>query len=348
MDIQEQQSNDLSLKQKKYLEQVIWPLLPNARIGSSFSMAGFDQPFGGSEIKMGSQNDYLYRSPYFYNKKKLEFIHYTSIHNALNILREKQLRMYNLTKMNDPLELDYSINSIDPLHKIHPEIINEWKQTAFCLSMCENKDEEKKGNFNNWQKFGRDGYGVGIVLSFNKTNQKDWFNQYLSKVYYGENFLSRFSEFQERHKNFQIEENFQIKDHIFNIFLNLCCFHKVGIYQNEKEVRLLKIIEKKPYQNHDNKDVNVDFTTHSKLVYFTSLNLDNKEYRKKVDSKFSDIKDANKAYKMQPETTIKKIILGYRINSSEGYDIADVVNRIAQRTLGYKIQVEMTNLKQYF
>jgi hypothetical protein len=162
---------------KKYLKEVIKPLLPNASIGSVFSMGAAGIPFGSATIELSKRNKVLFMSPYYY-EGELKFIHYTSLKALISILRERAIRMYDLNSLQDPLELSFAI----------PEVkhnLKKLKESIFSLSMCKFKDIEDEIDLINWRYYGKDGQGIGIILTFDSKKQKDWYAYNLSKVYYG-------------------------------------------------------------------------------------------------------------------------------------------------------------------
>lgn len=329
---------------EKYLNEVLRPILPNAKISSIFSMGAEGKPFGGATIEISPSNKSLLKSKYYYSKQ-LKFIHYTSLRNVLSILREKGIRMYDLSSMSDPLELSYSIKNLFP-EKFDRQI-NDWKQTVFCLSMCDFRREEEKKNFDTWRIYGGNGNGVGLVLSFPKFSQKDWLNCYLSKIYYKESDLEDIKTFYNRHNEFIEKNGFRIREPIKNLILNISCFHKVGIYKNENEVRFLKVVDKKSYEDHESKEVETD-VVNNKQVYFTRLSLDRRELENRLNELQYESDDKKRIRKYFPNVKIEQIILGYNYERKDLLDIEKVINQLSQINLGYKIDVKISKLKDYF
>ncbi|PCJ81837.1 MAG: hypothetical protein COA57_13800 [Flavobacteriales bacterium] len=328
----------------RYLKKVLKPFLPNAKISSVYSMGAVGRPFGGATIQISPSNKSLLGSKYYYNKQ-LKFIHYTSLRNALNILREKAIRLYDLNSMNDPLELSHSIKSLLPEKSDH--LIDDWKQTVFCLSMCDFRREEEKKNFDNWRIFGDNGKGIGMVLSFPKYSQKNWLNRYLSHVYYKDIDLKEIKKFFKRHNDFIEKNGFNIRDPIKNLILHISCFHKVGIYENENEVRYLYIIDKKSYQDHDSKEVETDIVN-NKQVYYTRLPLDRRELESRLKNLEFKTEEKQRIRRLFPEVKVEQIILGYDYQKSDVWDIKRVVNQLSQSNLGYQVDVKISELKEYF
>lgn len=327
---------------RKYIKQVLNPLLPNARISSIYSAGIPGQPFNNAKLTLRPTNQTLFKSKYYF-QKKLQLIHYTSLRNAISIIREKSIRLYDLNSMNDPLELSHTMKNLDP--SISDYNLYEWKKTAFCFSMCDYRREEDLESFDNWRLYGNDGKGVGIVLTLPKYSQKDWFNLFLSNVFYKQGDLNKLKRAYSRHKNFDKENEFSIRNPLKTLLFNISCFHKVGIYENENEVRLLKIIEKNNVII--SKQIELDLIE-NKRSHFTRIKLINDDADKKYRKENFDNEQQKKLVKMFPLPKIKEIVLGYRFSEKDEYEIRNVIKELSLENLGYEINVKRTELRQYF
>jgi hypothetical protein len=298
-------------------------ILPNAEFASAFALIPYESKYYNS-IKLNlttTFSNYL-NSNYFFDGT-YKFIHFTSIKNLLSIIREKKLRMYSLNSMDDKYEFDFA-------HKIFnsnmPETVKDIKDNTFCFSMCKYELETKEQSLNIWRSFGLDGYGVGIVLKFNKKTRYNWNDFILSQIYYGEKYLKKIKKACKDYSEFSTKNNFYINN-FYNIFYTLLCFHKNHIYKGEKEVRLI-------YNNNfnilNNQYHKLDLNGKNKLISYKELDLewDNSQLFKNSNQKL--IKEAKTIH---PYITIDKIIFGYRISTNDKFNIIDA---LSPNKLNYK------------
>lgn len=369
-------------KVNEYFKEVIEPLLPNCKY-----VHATDELFDGVHLGLGSKvnlrpYNYLLENSIYYYQKPLRFIHYTSLNNCLNILREKSFRLYDLNCLDDKHEFLFASKKVFP--NLSDSEIKYWKSNVFTLSMCDYELEKKEKSFETWRNYAQDGLGVGVVLKFQENNQREWLNRYLSKIYYNAKPLI---EFVKRH-NENIKRTYfpVIGDHQ-ELILNLGCFHKNNIYKGEMEVRYMEVengfdkpdaddirlnlsfidnskipiiyVEREvdAWQKHktryDNSikldlDSEIDLGKDKRTAHFRRLHLDT-EFRNSLIENNVDCPHVKKyVNSLIPSIKIEKIILGYRYDEAQIEEIRVVLNEIATKTLGYSIDIEITKLKKYF
>jgi len=277
-------------------------------------------------------NESLKGSKYYYRRKKKIFIHYTNLNSLLNIIREGQIRLYDLSSLDDPQELSYSTNALELLD-IETGDIEEQKKKIFILSMNEFKEEAKLNNFINWRLYGQDGSGIGIVLEISEKDYDYHSHQHICKVFYNkddlkdlENLVNLSNEFFDKQ-----DENIKLLNLYQDLLARFLAFHKINIYNPENEVRLIEYIE-----NPDYLDETINF------------DLKNLKERRYINIKlFSEISKKD-PFLYSLDIKLSKVILGYKYSRSNKRDIEEIVNKISDKSLGYQIPVEITRLKKFF
>ncbi|NPD45119.1 DUF2971 domain-containing protein [Lentimicrobium sp. S6] len=308
----------------KYFREVVNPLLPKAETAAIFNI-GADTP---NEITISPQlnNSYIEGSVYEYKRNTLKYIHYTNTESAKSIIRCAILRMYSLLSMNDPQELSYAL--LDSIPAKTDKTINDYKQNLFTLSMNEFQDEKEE--VNTWLDYGDCGKGVGIVLSFDKTEQNSWHQHYLSKIKYKEKDLNGLRKLHARHTEFSNSIPIQVHGQVRNFLLPLAAFHKTKGFKKEKEVRLLVI----------NKDA---FVKNQKSQYDPIIVQKEGNEITKSYIEFLLNPPKKEAYKnRRPIPKVEKIILGPRIENHSV--LKDELKELAIRGLGYEIEVETSKI----
>ena len=96
-------------------------------------------------------------SSYFY-KGKLSFIHFTSLSALESIIKERVLRLYNISYLNDPREYSYA----GDLLTLDPDTRKDAKENTFLISICESSILRGKtmNEFNLWRLYGHEGRGA--------------------------------------------------------------------------------------------------------------------------------------------------------------------------------------------
>jgi len=366
----------------QYLKEVIYPFFPNFNyVKPGDIIQNSHRLLFGAVLDYSYTNDSLADSDYYYAKDDLKFIHYTSISNLLNIIREKSFRLYSLSSMKaDPKELHFAVNRVLP--NVTDKILEQWKNNVFCLSLTENEIEGTSDSFELWRNYGEKGKGVGIVVKFSDNNRFNWFNRHLSKVYYGEENLLRFQKFVDANFDFFTRVQDPIIGNFQELILNICCFHKTQIHKTEHEVRYIEtkggFLDKiYPNENFDSilcedlpkmfvrlkshkttlgnsSDINfdikpeIDIKSNGEIVFFSRLYIDRRIMVDKIETDVSCPHLKKMLIDMIPEIEIDEIILGHQYSEKEVEDIKIVINELTNNHLGKAIKVKQTELKQFF
>ncbi len=181
---------------------------------------------------------YYRESDYYYNDKN-RFIHYTSLHNAINIINEGFIRMNDITLLDDPQELVFATKPF--LANYNKDEFKQLKGRTFSLSMC------KEDNFDMWRLYGDNGRGVALVFKF-FNDFDEWKGSVLSKIYYDDqeklkvfgDLIRLDSEFHTAHNILITEDFLRRRKKILPWISIFLAFHKTSLYKNENEIRLVK------------------------------------------------------------------------------------------------------------
>ena len=321
-----------------FVSDVLKQFLPNAR----YSSAGY---FGPAEATRASQismdladsNEINVGSQYFYNSK-YSFIHYTSIHSLLNILKEKKIRLYNLCGMDDKEEFEIPLNYSNK--KLTDYEIKEIKKRIFCFSMCQNELETREDSLPQWRSYAQDGHGVGIVFSFDKSFAKDWVHFMLSKVFYHAKNLDTFFKIENLYNEFKAKYDLTISN-FDEMFYKYFAFHKSKIYSSEKEVRLIYC---QGFHHYNEPPIKIDFNRNNKKTSYIELEL---EWSWDEKTKQFILKQGIEPKNIRPIVSLDKIIFGYRLNNSAKWDLADVCNEHLKQ-FSKKPAIEESSLLPHF
>ena len=332
----------------------------------------------GTILQFEPINANLTNSQYYYDKD-LKFIHYTTMTNCLNIIREQSFRMYNLHSMDDKYELKYASENL-AFSFVTEEQIKKWKENVYTLSMCEVEVEENEKSFELFRNYGQNGKGVGIVFSFDKTNQQTWREYYLSKIHYSKKIIDDITN---AHFDFHKKDSrYCILGDYEELLFNLCCFHKPPIYSFEQEIRLLefdnsvkkdrnylnfyKILtgvdsqfftkrgETDAWEKYEQKKspvikskTEIDFSKNSEPIRFKRLPITEK-FRADLLSEINCPVISNKKDLFFPNVKIEKIILGYNYSEKDIENFKEVLVELSEKYLNYEVQCELSILKKYF
>jgi hypothetical protein len=315
---------------EKYLQEVVFPILPNQQFSGSSSSGGKFIPWLQTAYK------YFKNSKYFY-PEKLRFIHYTNLNSFLNIINEKCLRLSDFNFFNDPQEFTYPFSKFEftksSLSTTH------LKSCLYAISFCKYDEKSNPDSFDMWRLYGNDGQGVAFIFSMEQ-NLDYWEDFYLSKVYYGETDIQAFEDLDERHKKFFKTSKISFNEHLFDtgkdrfpfqIFV-LPAFHKHSLYKIENEVRLVKLFNPFDYK-------------HRKHYYSVNKNYDSANY---IKLKINTQKDIDISERNQPKIAIEKLILGYRFTNKNFEKIKKVVEDASVHSESHMITTELSRLKKYF
>jgi hypothetical protein len=270
----------------KYIEKVIRPLLPNAKlawhVNDDFNLFSFDQLKGSMYSRSFNEDSY--------------FLHFTSVTSLLEILRSKTIRMSDFNSFNDKFELSFANNNLVD----DSSCFKEMKSTLFAFSMCEDTSDNLTNEYM-WCKYGRNHKGVCIKFKINKDKSKfDNFHLGIINYNYCEtNDIIELKELKKRHEEFKKKYNWTINN-LDSILLSACSMYKKSEpYSKENEVRLLAYKYKSNNAIHNNIELPIKHKyddIKNQIQYFLELEL---EYDK--DN-----------YHL-PHISIEKIILGKKL-----------------------------------
>lgn len=336
---------NLDEKLDRYLNQVkkVFPELDRA---SSFSTYTGDYPKSG-KIELGNQS-IAFKNKFEYRG---EIIHYTSLSSLLNILDTYEIRMYNCNNLNDKKEIAYAQKELGI--KMTEEEKEELQQNCFVFSASEYNSQNKNDDFNLWRLYGENGYGVGIVFEIDNFST-NWYNVFYGKVNYGTNTNSATDliKFIKLHQEFNDE--YKLFENIPAIIPVIALHFKNPIWSIENEVRFIA------YSPYDKYRLKPSFNTSanpflSETIKHTinrqgkqtaylrlPLNIENK---KEQYSKIIGEEHVTDYIGSIPHLRIKKLIMGYNIETKVLNDLDRILSARIVQDLGYKIQIEYSSLK---
>ena len=251
----------------------------------------------------------------------VQFIHYTSIPSAMNILNSGKIRLYNCLNLNDPSEIKYLLDK-SPIDFSEDEI-EKYKHDHFILSgsLYESENDE---DFSLWRLYGDNGRGVALVFEINE-NVKNWMNIYLQKVSYeGAQNSSGVNEYLNFHKAFN--DKYKLFENKPDFFSLLATGVKKEIWSVEKEFRIVvKNINPQSYKGYKNnplisKSLNYELKPSGKFVSYVELPLNLNDYQSnKIESPITNKEVDSIDY--VPNLKVKKVIFGPNnpLEKDEGY-----------------------------
>ncbi|MEP7169623.1 MAG: DUF2971 domain-containing protein [Bacteroidota bacterium] len=332
----------MGFDQKKiegYLAILKKHLLPNLHFKSMWDE--------GRQFRLPDTFDVCKGSKYFYSGSHL-FLHFTTIPNLLNILREKKIRLYSLSGMDDKDEYSGSLTNMGIKE-------DEWKgkqikKNIFIFSMCEYKIEQEEKSLNLWREYGSDGNDIAIVFKIKPQLKKHWVHYMLSQVYYSKKALNPFLKAAEEIKEYEVRENFKETD-FKTAFYKLFAFHKQEIYKHEREVRLLYSTG---LTERDREKAIIDFRNKKKTLFVERElewkqdkdMLTNERILKLYNNKQEYLKMARNVF---PHISIHKILFGYRLSKEVKEELRDAIYEIIKNKK-YKTvpKLEDSSLFKYF
>lgn len=322
-------------------QEVMQPLFPQWNVRGAFAVTGGHEK-RASQILLHNdiRNRHNLGSPYSY-KNKHSFVHYTSLQNCIQIVKEKKIRLYSLQSMDDKDEFTIATNKLNfELSEYEKERV---KEKIFCFSMSEHNNEESKNNLSLWRSFAQDGKGVGVVFSIDAKKKSDWQNYTLSKVFYNEKDLGKYPELIRRYEAFRLKYNLTINN--FNALLyRYLSFHKNRIYNDEREVRLLYSINPETYTEYGRRPI-WELNYNQQLRNFIELELEWQLDDK--TRKFIIAQNMNPDIQIIPSIKIVKILLGYRIDNNTFHDLHKILFQYMDK---YKqpFKIEFCRLREHF
>lgn len=317
---------------------------PNLEASSVFVMSGSSELTSG-KIEFRSQfiNEIsLMNSP-------LQFIHYTSLSSAMNILNSGNIRLYNCLNLNDPSEINYLLKK-SPIVFTEKEV-EKYKKEHFILSgsIYESKDDEE---FNLWRLYGDQGRGVGIVFEVDN-RIGNWGSVFLHNVVYGTNneLSENIIKFLHFHKEF--DETHRLFNNIPNIISLLSTGVKNEMWSIEKEFRIvIKLLLDKhsnlPEDSISNNSLitsrlNHELKPNGKMVSYVELPLHLNDYESRVVKKpYSNIEVDLIDY--VPNLKIKKMILGPNSVYKDTLEFWEYESWVKNKW-GYDFQIEKSSIE---
>lgn len=330
-------------KIKLYLEGAK-KFFPNLETSSVFSMFGTSEPTSG-EIEFRTQ----FINEIALEKTPIQFIHYTSLTSAINILNSGNIRLYNCLNLNDPSEINYLLKN-SPINFTEKEV-EKYKREHFILSgsMYKSMNDEE---FNLWRLYGDQGRGVGIVFEVDN-NIKNWPSIFLQKIVYGikEGNSKNIIGFLHFHKVFNDEH--KLFNNTPSLFSLLSTGVKNEIWTIEKEFRIIVKVLLDRHSNVPKKSIsnnslitsrlNHELKPNGKMVSYVELPLHLNDYKSRVvKTPFS--KDEIDLIDCVPNLKVKKLILGPNSIFEKRSDFLDYEMWVKNKWK-YNFQVEKSNIE---
>lgn len=221
---------------RKYIEEVITPFLPGARL-ACYSTIGYN-----SDIKLELDLHNILKESDFQRPLNQDsyFIHFTSITNLFHIIRSKSLWMRDLNSMQDEKEFEFANSYLSPEHAGH------LKSKILSLSLCEFSDSTLRNEYM-WAQYAENHHGVCLKLKIHKKRGIPPTYQLGKIIYHSEEFpIEQLVNLQKRHDNFKRENGYSITN-INEILYATSSLYKRKLFHNEREVRLIKTISTESY-----------------------------------------------------------------------------------------------------
>lgn len=301
---------DEKLALYKEKASAIFPGIRTLSVLSMFNPDIQEKPTSG-EIELSGR----FLNEYALENGNIQFIHYTNLTSAMNILNSGAIRIYNCLNLNDPSEITYLLqNSQKPFEE--EEIIN-YKKEHFILSGSL-YDATNGEDFNLWRLYGDSSQGIGIVFEIDD-KVKNWTNVFLQKVSYGmeSEEAKRTMDFIKFHEEFNAEYKlFQNRPNLLGL---LSTGIKNAIWSIEKEFRLVIRIPQDKFTLNPKESIETnsliaktlkhEFKSNGKLVSYVEvpLHLNDHESRREI---LPYSKEEVDLIDYVPNLRIKKIILG--------------------------------------
>jgi hypothetical protein len=227
-----------------YIEEILKPLFPHYDRTSSI-MSGYYP--NGAELTMSTFGKVLRGSQFYYPENQSNFVHFTNIHNARNIISEGCIYLSGLNTSTDQNEIELNLKAFENHGDPWESISTDVKEDFLSLSLSpyiENKEflNNVFSNIqNNYFQFGND-FPVGLVFEIDLSNRDDWWCYHLSEVQYSEGVNSPpkyLTNLVEQTLNWSKLNKFNIYK-MPHVLYPLMAFFKEGNYKIENEVRLIK------------------------------------------------------------------------------------------------------------
>lgn len=331
-------------KLKTYLERAK-KFFPDIKSSSAFSM--FNPEFQ-SEPSSGK----IELSGRFLNEEVLsmgnvQFIHYTSLSSAMNILNSGKIRLYNCFNLNDPSEIKCLLDK-SPIDFSEDEI-EKYKREHFILSGSLYESENKE-DFNLWRLYGDNSAGVGIVFEIDQ-RINNWLSVFLQKVSYSSNDQSLEYEYLKFHKEFN--DQYYLFENKPDFFAILATGVKNSIWSIEHEFRIVTKTKLERYSFKPKEDIGTnsiisstlqhEYKSDGRLVSYVELPLhlnDSKSQRVKLPFSEEEVDLIDYV----PNLRIKKLILGPNSSFKDKFDFLEYERWIKDK-MKYDFEVSLSKIK---
>lgn len=328
--------NFVNEKVKQYIKDVLVTVVPNFSPDITSSAFGTGEIPKKGHISGSAFNSALKYSRYYFNENQT-LIHFTSIESAISIISEGCIRLVSLNKSSDRSEILYLANEFTPNGLLNQKIMLPGEYLN--ISMC-SYDESQRDNemFDLWRFYGKEGNGIGLVFEFDYSNQDLWFLYHLSKVYYGDIFKENLISLKTDSEAWCLKNDFEIDD-LYEILTPLFCFHKVGRYKTENEVRLIK----RPLSVLDHSDINSKFTGYTvnelgELVIFEKLYFEGRMRSEMISSSTPSENLDLRLNRDVPKFRLKEVMIGPTINDKKRKSLKGSMEALNERNMyGFKV-----------
>lgn len=316
-----------------YLKNVVLPVFPKQYASGVSNSGSVDNWHLNPIIHLASHFRYFKDSPYYYSPLSKQFIHYTSFENLFNILREKSIRMNDANFMEDNHECLVGMDKLK-LTKDAKDSIG-LKSLISMLSFNEYDSESENGgeDLQLWRQYGKNGEGCAIVFEL-EGDPDLWDNFILSKVYYTEKDYHHFSAMSTAHDSFtkgkmRITQSFlpDSTGYMPMDLIKMLSFHKLNIYNGEKEIRLIYYV---PWMDSKYKDLKITLNRKFERCHYYPLRIKSDNYQTPESS--------------TPMFHLKKVIVGYKHPAADISKIQRGLRELAAYTNGHSFDVQLSSL----
>lgn len=317
-------------------QQHIKAILPNGKIGSSWAMGHpyATHTFGRLTGVLG-QSD-LVGSDYDYPlTKDTRLIHYTSLEVLAMILNEGAFRAFSLSNSNDQQEFICKASEMG----CADWNLKKWRANLFSVSFV---DLTKHGESNwHWEHYGRNGRGVGIVVSIEPEHRYEWVEYFLGPIFYDGEEKTRYSKIKADLQAF--EEKYVFRwDRPEDFFAKLFAFHKISSFKRESEVRLLTHW---PHRSgtggsgaySERKDLKQHPARGNERAYSVPIYLGARQVEHLRRPNDPELEEQIKH--LGPKLKIEEIIAGPNVNEAEFRGLQELCRALALEKIGYAIPV---------
>ena len=229
-------------KIEQYQKEVIAPFLPNSMIG--------DWIEHGSDVRLHLHEFQLFKNSIFeITERNIDYLHFTSISNLVQILNNKSFLLSDLNLFSDNNEFNFANKSIDDFwNNLKYE---DLKSQLFALSMCEFNHENLHSK-QMWELYASN--NKGVCIRFHIKQDSLIYNTFLGRIqYHGDKPIDELVKIRARHEEFKERNNWCISN-LADALAIISSLYKLNKYSYENEIRLLKFLPKSiedPHLDHD-------------------------------------------------------------------------------------------------